>query len=101
VRVWQKRPLGAARPDAGLKDETMSVIKSELMDCTCGNNTFITVVELWRHPSQGMTAKPVGYQCAACHQQANLESQGKLADLKRRRQELKELEEEIAELERK
>ena len=77
----------------------MAVLRSEKVECECGGTSFVAVVEIWRHPNQGSTARPLGHRCLQCNEMMNPEVQNRLAELKRRRAALAEVEAEIAELE--
>lgn len=76
----------------------MPVKHAEKVKCQCASTEFISVIELVRHPGQGITTKTVGYKCNRCQEPMDLERQSKLSELKRRQHELQEIEQELAEI---
>lgn len=78
----------------------MAVHHAEIIKCTdCGSEGFMSVFQLVRHPGKGITTKPTGYKCAQCHLQINLGSLVKELDLKRRKAEMEQIQQEIEAME--
>lgn len=78
-------------------------MRSELPDgwqrltCTCGTERFAAATFLRWRKSGGITTEPAGYFCLECHTMVDSAALIARAELKAKKQELKDLEEEIGE----
>jgi hypothetical protein len=76
----------------------MAVRHAEKVQCQCLSTEFVSIIELTRHPGQGITTRTIGYKCNLCHEPMDLEKQSKLSELRRKQHELREVEMELSEI---
>jgi hypothetical protein len=71
-------------------------IEWQNLKCDCGCEQFVPKVVLRWKPSGGVTDQAAGYQCRDCRADVDTASLVRIAELARKRQELRSLEQELA-----
>ena len=67
------------------------------LECSaCGSKEFIRTMHLKVHPTGGSTEEASGWKCSDCGTKVDIASLRQYADLKRKKQELATLEQEVA-----